>query len=115
MPPSSTPMSSAKGSKRRSDRLGNGREAGLEIDLRAADGSAAERLAIEPHMGTFVLGDLLDELPDRLALEVHLAAALDLADRRAGVGGVEALPGRGAEVELGFHVLEVQGELQNVL
>jgi hypothetical protein len=66
-------------------------------------------------MGELVLGEFLDELADGLVVEVGLAAALDLARARAGVGGVEALPGRRAQLELGFHVFEVQGELEDVL
>ncbi len=66
-------------------------------------------------MRELVLGKLVGELTDRLVLEGHLAAALDLAGIGAEVGLIYAPANGRAQVILGLHVFEIEGELEDVL
>ena len=95
--------------------FGCSREPSLEIDRRTADRLPAKRLAIEADMSQLVLGQFFGELANGFALKVDLAPSFDLARIRASVGYVDAFARGGAQIVFGFHVLEVERELENVL
>src|SRR5829696_5771536 len=95
--------------------FGCSREPGLEINRRTADRLAAERLAAEADMRELVLSQLFGEFANRLALEVDLTPTFDVAGIGAGIGCIDAFARGGAQIILGFHVLEIERELENVL
>jgi hypothetical protein len=90
-------------------------ETSIEIDGRPAHRLTAQRLAVEPHMRQLILGQFLAKLSDSLVLEGDLAAACHFAGIGTDIGGLNALSGRCPQIILGFHIFEVQGELENVL
>jgi hypothetical protein len=95
--------------------LGCSCKTGFEVDCRPADCLVAQRLAVEPHVRQLVLRQLVCELPDRFALEIDLTSSFNVAGIGAGIGGIDALPGRSVQVILCLHVLEIERKLEDVL
>jgi hypothetical protein len=95
--------------------LGGSREPSLEIDRRTADRLPAKRLAIEADMSQLVLGQFFGELANGFALKIDFAPSFDVARIRAGVGRIDAFAHGGTQIVLGFHVFEIERELENVL
>src|SRR5829696_7848713 len=91
-----------------------GHEIGLAVTLNALV-LVPRPLAVEADMRELVLSQLFGEFANRLALEVDLTPTFDVAGIGAGIGCIDAFARGGAQIILGFHVLEIERELENVL